>query len=100
MKLEKQQLSEQMVLSREALEQTTTQFKTQCGHLEDRVSELSQQNAAIHEEAEKVCLYTVYLYNIQYFILPRMHALCMCVVVGSAADTSEPDWRGCGHDAH
>jgi septal ring factor EnvC (AmiA/AmiB activator) len=59
LKLEKQQTSEQLVLSREALEQTTTQFKTQCGHLEDRVSELSQQNAAVHEEAEKVCLHAV-----------------------------------------
>ena len=62
MKLERQQLSEQLTMSQEALEQTTTQLKKQCGHLEDRVGELSQQNTVLHEEAEKVhvCLHSVY----------------------------------------
>ena len=78
MRLERQQLSEQLVLSQEALEQTTAQFKTQCGHLEDRVSELTQQNAAIHEEAEKV--HAVQIYNVHVlhiFTLPRVY-MCSC----------------------
>ena len=73
MKLERQQLSEQLVLSQEALEQTVTQFKKQRGHLEDRVSELTQQNAAVHEEAEKVFTFNVFS---QLYSLPV--SVCSC----------------------
>ena len=99
MKLERQQLSEQLVLSQESLEQTTTHLKKQCGHLEDRVSELSQQNAVLHEEAEKVCLAHCVSYTSSMYAC-IVHA-CLCnAVVSSVADSSAPNWRGRGHDAH
>ena len=102
LKLERQQLSEQLTISQEALDQTTTQLEKQCGHLEDRVGELSQQNAVLHEEAEKVCLHAVHPMYFHGFIHPHIHTLCMYmyIAVSSAADTSAPDWRGRGHDAH
>lgn len=54
MKLEDQRLSEQLQTSQESWELTEDQLKKQCGHLEARVTELSQQNSILHGEAEKV----------------------------------------------
>ena len=64
-KLESQQLSEQLATSQETLEQTDSQLKKQCGHLEDRVSKLSQQNAVLHGEAEKVHVHVYYVCVLQ-----------------------------------
>ena len=56
LKLEAQQLTEQLQTSQSTWEQTEGQLRSQCGHLEARVDELSQQNSMLHEEAEKVIL--------------------------------------------
>ena len=71
LKLECQQLSEQLLTSQQTWEQTEGEVKKQCGHLEARVSELTEQNAMLHEEAEKVSL----------CVCVCVCFLCVCVCV-------------------
>ena len=116
MKLERQQLTEQLQTTQSTWEQTEEQLKSRCGHLEARVDELSQQNSMLHEEAEKVSLCVVFLLanamcRCMWYMCVHVSCSCMymcvCVfplsirfhihvVVGKDPDTPAPVGRECG----